>query len=126
MMLKIINQDNPPLQVEEVKIQWIRRNLYFIPEEDRGYELYLGGRNIRTPQYDLQRLIPDKYDKLMTYAECKLGALKKNEAYSPRPDPQSQAGFKKYLFPGLVILLVCILGFWVFRLMIKIPGNRSS
>ncbi|MDY7035379.1 MAG: DUF3999 family protein [Thermodesulfobacteriota bacterium] len=125
MMLKIINHDNPPLQVEEVRIQWIRRNLYFIPEKDRGYELYLGGRNIRSPQYDLQRLIPDKYNKLMTYVECKLGALKKNDAYSPRPDPQSQAGIKKYLFPGLVILLACILGFWVFRLMVKIPANRS-
>jgi len=126
MRLKIINHDNPPLQVEEVKIQWIRRNLYFIPEEDRGYVLYLGGRNIRSPQYDLQRLIPDKYSKLMSYAECKVGALKKNEAYSPGTDPQLRARFEKYMFAGLVILLVCVLGFWVFRLMMKIPGNRSS
>jgi hypothetical protein len=124
--LKVINHDNPPLQVEEVTIEWIRRNLYFIPEASRRYTLYCGGENIPTPRYELQKLVPDQHEQLMRYDEWKIGDLQKNEDYSPKPATPSQKPFERYLLTVLVILLVCGLAWWAFRLMKNIPGSKSQ
>lgn len=124
--LKVINHDNPPLQIEEVTIEWLRRNLYFIPEADRRYTLYCNGEEIPVPRYELQKLVPNRYDQLMGYAQWKIEALQENEAYTPRADLRSKAQFEKYLLTVLVIVLVCGLGMWAFRLMKKIPGSRKN
>jgi hypothetical protein len=123
--LKVINHDNPPLQVEEVTIEWIRRNLYFIPEAGHRYTLYCGGENIRAPRYELQKLVPDHYDQLMRYDEWTIGALQKNENYALKPAVPSQKPFERYLLTVLVILLVCGLALWAFRLMKNIPGGKG-
>ena len=123
--LKVINHDNPPLQVEEVTIEWVHRNLYFIPEAGRRYTLYFGGENIQVPRYELQKLVPNQYDQLMRYAAWEMGALQKNEHYAPRPAMRSQRPFERYFLIVLVILLVCGLALWAFRLMKKIPGNKT-
>lgn len=124
--LKVINHDNPQLQVEEVTIEWIRRNLYFIPEASRRYTLYCGGENIPTPRYELQKLVPDHYEQLMRYDEWKIGDLQKNEDYAPKPAVPSQKPFERYLLTVLVILLVCGLALWAFRLMKNIPDSKSK
>ncbi|MBN1255049.1 MAG: DUF3999 family protein, partial [Deltaproteobacteria bacterium] len=123
--LKVINHDNPPLQIEEVTIEWLRRNLYFIPEADRRYTLYCGGEDIQSPRYELGKLVPNRYDQLMGYAEWKIEALKKNEMYKPKADIRSKEKFETYVLIILVIILVCGLAIWTFRLMKKIPGNKS-
>ncbi|MDY6972768.1 MAG: DUF3999 family protein [Thermodesulfobacteriota bacterium] len=124
--LKIINHDNPALEVEEIRIQWIRRNLYFIPEDEDSCAIYLGGSDIRPPQYELQRLIPEKYEKLMSYAECSIGPIEKNTGYSPGAGKRLGAKIEKFLFHILVVLLVCVLGFWIYRLARNVPVNRGS
>lgn len=124
--LKVINQDNPPLQIEEVTVEWVRLNLYFIPELGRLYTLYYGGKRIDVPHYELQKLVPNQYDQLMRYAEWTIGGFQKNEVYKPKADLRTKEKFEKYLFTVLVILLVCGLAFWAFRLMKKIPGSRSQ
>jgi hypothetical protein len=124
--LKVINHDNPPLHVEEVTIEWMRRNLYFIPESGHWYTLYCGGENIRAPRYELQKLVPNQHDQLMRYDEWKVGALQKNENYAPKPAMPSQKPFERYLLTVLVILLVCGLAWWAFRLMKNIPGSKSK
>lgn len=125
--LRIINHDNPPLEVEQVRIEWVRRNLYFIPEEGRRYALYCGGQNVETPQYEAEALVPNHYDELSRYAEWKLDSLRKNEAYAPRADQWSRTQLEKYLLMGIVILVMGGLSFWVFRLARKIPDvNRKD
>lgn len=124
--LKIVNHDNPPLQVEEVKIQWARRNLFFVPEKGRSYALFFNGKDVSPPQYEMRRIIPNKYEKLMSYIECRSGTIKKNEKHSPGHGPGLWAGLDRFLFSGLVILLVCILGFWIYRLTRNFPDNRAG
>jgi hypothetical protein len=124
--LKIINKDNPFLAIENVKIKWARRNLYFMPEKDRSYTLYYGGGNIRMPDYELKRMISNQYDKLMSYDEWGIGNIQENSAYSPRPDDFLAQRVQKYLFVGLVLLLVFGLGFWVFNLLKKISMDKSN
>jgi hypothetical protein len=124
--LKVINHDNPPLQIEEVTIEWLRRNLYFIPEADRRYTLYCGGENIEAPYYEAAKLVPNRYDQLMGYAEWNIEALKKNEMYKPKADLRTQEKLEKYLLTILVIVLACGLAVWTFRLIKKIPGRKNS
>ena len=123
--LKVINHDNPPLQIEELTIAWLRRNLYFIPETDRHYTLYCGGVDIQAPNYELEKLVPNRYEHLMGYAEWQIGALQENEGYKPKADLRSKAQFEKYMLTILVIVLVCGLAIWAFWLMKKIPSNKS-
>lgn len=124
--LKVINHDNPPLQIEEVTLAWLRRNLYFIPEADRRYTLYCGRENIQAPHYELQKIVPNRYDHLMGYAEWKRETLQKNDGYKPKADLRSKAQFERYLLTVLVIVLVCGLAIWAFRLMKKIPGKGNT
>ena len=123
--LKVINQDNAPLQIEAVKIEWVRLNLYFIPESGRQYTLYYGGDDIQPPHYELQKLVPNQYDQLLRYAEWTVGALQKNEGYKPKADLRLKEKLEKYLFTVLVMVLVCGLAWWAFRLMKKISGSRN-
>lgn len=122
--LKIINKDNPPLQVERVNIKWLRRNLYFMPEKGRSYTLYYGGENIRTPEYELKKMIHNQYDTLMGYDEWNFGSIRENTAYSPKTDDRLTQRVQKYLFVGIVLLLVCGLGYWVFKLMGKMSEDK--
>ncbi|MCJ7771522.1 MAG: hypothetical protein MUP22_00135 [Desulfobacterales bacterium] len=124
--LKIINKDNPPLSVENVNIKWLRRNLYFMPEEGLSYTLYCGGGNIRMPDYELKKMIPNQYDKLMGYDEWIIGDLHANTGYAPKADDLLTQRVQSYLFIGLVLLLVCGLGFWVFKLMGKMSGDKKG
>jgi hypothetical protein len=125
VMLKVINHDNPPLQIEEVTIAWLRRNLYFVPEADRHYTLYCGGEDIQAPRYEVEKLVPNRYDQLMGYAEWKIEGLQKNEVYKPKANPRSIEKLEKFLLTLLIIMLVCGLAIWTFRLMKKIPDNKS-
>ncbi|MBW1985407.1 MAG: hypothetical protein JRI53_11865 [Deltaproteobacteria bacterium] len=124
--LKIINKDNPPLAIENAKIKWVRRNLYFIPEKDRSYTMYWDGLNITRPDYELRKMISNQYDKLMGYDEWKIGNIQKNGAYAPRADELLTQRVQKYLFIGLVLLLVVGLGFWVFKLMRKMSEDKQG
>jgi len=123
--LKIINKDNPPLTIENARIKWARRNLYFIPEKERSYTMYWGGLNIKRPDYELKKMISNQYDMLLSYDEWKIGNIQKNSAYAPRADGLLTQRVQKYLFVGLVLLLVFGLGFWVFNLLKKISMDKG-
>ncbi|MBW1846892.1 MAG: hypothetical protein JRJ27_07055 [Deltaproteobacteria bacterium] len=124
--LKIINKDNPPLAIENAKIKWVRRNLYFIPEKDRSYTMYWDGLNITRPDYELKKMISNQYDALLSYDEWTIGNIQKNGAYAPRADELLTQRVQKYLFIGLVLLLVVGLGFWVFKLVRKMLEDKQG
>lgn len=124
--LKIINKDNPPLIVENVTIRWVRRNLYFIPQKGRSYTLYFGGTNIKVPEYELKKIIANQYDKLIEYEEWAVGGIRENSSYSPKTDEELSQRIQKYLFIGLILLLVCGLGYWVFKLMGKMSESEED
>ncbi|MFC1850198.1 hypothetical protein ACFL27_08410 [candidate division CSSED10-310 bacterium] len=126
VILKVINHDNPPLQVSEVKIEWPRRHLYFIPESERLYTLYLGGTDVEAPTYELQKLIPYNHTTLSKYPQWTSGLIKKNDQYAPRAAESVRTRFEKYTLITLILILVSGLGFWMYHLMQKIPEIKDS
>lgn len=124
--LKIINKDNPPLKIENVHLKWVRRNLYFMPEKGRSYTLYWKGPNIKKPDYELRRMIPNHYDRLMGYRKWAIGDIQENRDYAPKDDAFKIQRVQKYIFVGIIILLVCGLGFWVVKLMGKMSEGKEG
>ena len=123
--LKIINNDNPQLVVEEIRISWKPRYLYFIPEQGRTYTLYFGNSDSPQPGYESQRLVKNDFDSLIQYEKWDAGEVQINRDYSPAMDTGLKILLEKYLFNGLIILLAVLMGIWVFHLMKKIhlSGN---
>ncbi|MBS1566029.1 MAG: hypothetical protein JST39_16695 [Bacteroidetes bacterium] len=54
LLLKIENDDNPPLHVDSVEAFQLNRYLYAWLEKGRGYSLLFGDSSATTPVYDLQ------------------------------------------------------------------------
>lgn len=124
--LNIVNHDNPPLTVQEVTVLWAQRDLYFIPEAGRNYRLYCSGQGVRTPKYDIQQIIPQKYDRLLSYPEWQIGTLQQNRAYRPKANPNARAQFERYLFIGFVLLIAAGLGLWMLQLMKKVEHSYKE
>lgn len=122
--LKIVNNDNPPLEVQSIKIRWIRRNLFFIPESRRDYGLFFGGEKLSPPHYELNKIVSNKYDSLLSYAEWKIDEIQENEQYKPVSGIRSKVKLETMLFIVLIIFLVIGLGIWAFKLMKKLPNTR--
>lgn len=119
--LKVINRNNPPLEIKGARIEWIARDLFFIPESRRSYALYYGNKEAMPPQYEVARLVPKDYATLIKYPRWQLGAMHTNASYNDRVGLSLRALLEKYLLNALVILVVCVLGFWVISLMKKLP-----
>jgi hypothetical protein len=126
LRLKILNQDNPPLEIQGVEIAWVRRNLYFVPEPDRTYELYVGSDAATQPRYELTKLIPSDHLQLAGYAEMTLTTLQKNPAFDPSMRPATRDVVEKTVLAGVVVILVCALSMWAYRLLKNLPSNTSG
>lgn len=124
--LKIVNHDNPPLNVQEVTVLWSQRDLYFIPEAGRSYSLYCGGQDTQAPQYDIQQLISQQFERLLSYPEWQIGNLQKNPTYRPKADSNTRVQFERYLFIGFVILIAAGLGLWMLQLMKKVERSYKE
>jgi hypothetical protein len=114
LRLKILNGDNPPLRLQQVEAAWVRQNLYFIPAAGRRYTLYFGNAQMRAPEYELQRLLPAQPAALEQYAVMSLGDIQPHTRYNP-PPVQGKTGHT--LLTVVVLVLVCGLGFWAYRLL---------
>ncbi len=126
LRLHVPNDDNPPLRVRSITIAWVRRNLYFVPEPGRSYTLHVGSEVVSSPRYELSHLIPSDFAKLKHYASMSVQTLRPNASYAPRAIPVTNDDVEKKLFTGLVIILVCALSIWAFRLLKKMPYEAGE
>lgn len=123
--LKILNQDNSPLDIQNVEIAWVRRNLYFVPEPDRTYKLYVGSDAPTQPHYELTKLIRSDNLQLSGYKTMALTALQKNPDFDPVMSPALREVMEKTILVVVVIILVCALSFWAYRLLKNVPRETS-
>lgn len=126
LQLKVINGDNPPLKVSSVTLSWRPRYLYFIPEPNRTYALCIGSETVSSPQYEMGRLIPDVYEKLVGYEKRNIGPVRENGTFNKRSGTGARILIGDYAFKSVVIVLVILLGIWMFHLLRNGSGNRPS
>ena len=118
LKIVVINDDNPPLKINGVKISWIRQHLYFIPEQNKKYTIYTGGKNIKKPVYDIARIIARPSSDKDMFPEISLGSIVNNPAFTPSVD--EEPGFlKKHGFTIVITSIFLILGVWLISLFKK-------
>ena len=123
MRVRILNGDNPPLDIQGVHLAWNRRNLYFIPQEERSYSLYFGNENVRAPQYETTRLIPNRPEDLETYDSLEVNGTVTNESYSQRTD---SAEIQTWLLYAVVMVLLVALTVWGVMIVKQASPNSES
>lgn len=113
----IKNQDSPPLEISKVSFDYIRKDLYFMPNSSsEHYSLYVGNKNVEKPVYDFSSfLTPNNWYK-QTFKILKLGEITKNADFQESLSPQEKEKRLKGILMGIVYLVILVLGFWIFNM----------
>ena len=109
----IENQDNAPITVKSVSAVSPKYFIYFKPKNEENYFLFYGDENSSLPEYDL-KLIENKVFKL-----SKSDAGLSDEEKLPKKEKTTKEPLfkdKGWLW-GVMILIICILGFFSHRML---------
>ncbi|TAN41808.1 MAG: hypothetical protein EPN22_14175 [Nitrospirae bacterium] len=117
--IEIENKNNPPPDIREIKLSWIRKRLYFVALDNaRGLALYVGGSKATKPDYDLPRFINQdnwfKHD--FQEALVDVSQIKENPDFKSERSVFGKAWFETKVFSFIVVLLVVGLGYWLYAL----------
>jgi hypothetical protein len=114
LRLVIHDEDNPPLNVQNVDVWGLRRRLIFTVDPQRSYQLYYGNTAARKPSYDIERIFP--YLITEGLPEAKAGPQATNPDFAEEKPPLSERF--PWLFPVVIAvaaIIVALLLFVVFR-----------
>lgn len=111
------NGDNPPLVIRSVKVSWIRKNLLFIPEAGKTYALFFGNPEIKTPEYELNRLLPPLDETFFSKTALVPSTSLKNPKYKAITPAKVKNYFWKGLLGALLIALAIALPLWLKKLL---------
>jgi hypothetical protein len=124
--LRIINGDNQSLVVKKIQVSWVRRGLYFIPEQGKAYALFFGGAQARAPSYDIGNLLPER-SILMEAPELKLGEAKAHTDFVKTVSTmENKVASEKALLYGIMVLIMIMLSFWIFSLVKQLPPTPPA
>jgi len=123
----IINGDNQPLNVKTVEVKWVKKVLYFVPEPGARYKLYFSADKVSAPVYDLKRLLPSEKANRDVISEILPDNVMENPDYAPPPKTwaERKAGYETTIFTIVIMVLVAVMGLWIYGLMKKV-GRASK
>ncbi|KWT81166.1 DUF3999 family protein [Candidatus Magnetominusculus xianensis] len=120
--IEIENRNNPPLDIKDITFQWVRKYLFFVALNDGvPVNMYIGNPSAVRPDYDLSSFISQESWYKIQYETLKAGTLMPNPAFVQSLSNQ-QIG--KTALRIVVILLVVLAGYWIYRLTTA-PGRSK-
>jgi hypothetical protein len=123
----IENNNNPPLEIRNIKFSWVRKNLFFIALVDAPeYTMYFSNPNIEKPVYDISNFINQGNWNRYTYEGLDTAPLQQNVDYKPSVSKDRKTGIEKFILTLIVILLVVGIGYWLYVLMRKAEEKKEG
>ena len=120
------NRNNPPLNIKQIKLKWLRRSLYFIaPKDSSGITLSFGRPDTAKPAYDIKNFINQgnwekRFAESLTIPEPSLTV-----DYNPELSEDSKNKTEKKLLIGIILLIAIGMGFWLYVLVKKASVKQS-
>jgi len=121
---EIANKNNPALNITSIKFEWVQPIMFFAALGDApNYTLCVGNPTAPAPEYDLNAFVSQANWFKQKYVTVNSAPPKRNENYKPDTpfDQGKRAQMEKMVLTVLVIGVVIILGFWMFKLMSQVP-----
>lgn len=126
LRIEILNYDNPPLAINSITSQRIKKNLFFIPADNTTYKLYIGNKDVEAPVYDISSYI-NQYNWYKTkYDTLQISSISENKDFKPGFSKDEQEKLQKNILVGVVLLIVVLLGFWIYRMMKDVNTKNTN
>ncbi|OGF67240.1 hypothetical protein A3I27_04575 [Candidatus Giovannonibacteria bacterium RIFCSPLOWO2_02_FULL_43_11b] len=125
LKISILNRDDRPIEISGAKITGLVRRILFNFNPSKEYYLYLGNKDAKRPQYDIESI--SKYVDLNGLNQVKVATVGKNPAFVekvPPPPPLSERS--PYLLQTILGVVVAILAFLLLRIVTNIKKNSSE
>jgi hypothetical protein len=119
--LTIRNEDNPPIEIEEIRAHGFLRKLVFSASPAGIYRLYYGNPSIHAPSYDLERIFPYLVTENLTRAQ--LGPHTTNPIYIVPSRPFTER--YPWLLPMVVAGAAFLIGLFLLKLLSQIRRQLS-
>jgi len=122
----IENNNNPPLDIRDIRLSWVQRNLFFVGlKAAEYYPLHMGSMAAERPVYDLSKFIHQDNWFREASERLEAAAVQKNAAYRPSATKDRKSRVEKTFLTVVVIVLVIGMGFWLYSLLKK-TGSRDQ
>lgn len=107
LRLIIYDEDNPPLNIQDVEVWGFQRRLVFLANPRESYMLYYGNTDAQWPSYDIERIFP--YLVTAELPEATLGAQSVNPHFVEKKPPVSERF--PWLFPTVIAIAAILVTF---------------
>jgi hypothetical protein len=125
LLLAVENEDNPALEFQEVRIRWVKKNLFFAaPSSSRSYKLFFGNPGMEKPSYEMRHVITRNNWYRQDFSSCRISEIEKNPFYQQRLSRMEKEKIRKVFLSVFTLAMAAGLGFWLYRLSksTKAPG----
>lgn len=123
LRLTVFNRDNAPISIDDFKVSGTLRKVLFQAELGHSYKLYYGNLKSRFPEYDLESYF--QYLDTSNPLVAVLGVQEKNSSFKGEVVPKKPLTERyPYLLPGVLGVLVLILGSMVVKLAFQVKKGR--
>ncbi|MEW6715244.1 MAG: DUF3999 family protein, partial [Nitrospirota bacterium] len=123
--LVIKNKDNPHLQLKSIKLEWLRKNLFFIAlHEAQPYTLVVGGSSLAAPEYELSKFLNQSNWHTQPFKRLQVAHLRSNQDYRPA-QLKNRKNIEKNILTGIVVVIVIVVSYWLYSLLKRTSISRN-
>ncbi len=114
---EILNYDNPPLIINKLKTQRVKKNLFFLSNNDSMYKIFTSNKDIESGVYDIRNYI-NEYNWYKTkYNKLNISQVLENKDFKEGFSKDEQEKLQKNILMALVFFIAGILGYWIYKMM---------
>lgn len=113
----IDNRNNPPLDIRSLKVEWVRRYIYFMALRDSPlYKISFGDSSFLNPDYDITHFINQGNWRMHSAQDLEPIIAMRPPGQKSGASAWGKESIERILLVSIVLLLVIIIGYWLYTL----------